>query len=300
MAQPTGGTPVTRAFGWSSVGLSVAPLVAPAWTSRLLGVRDTPAGRLVVRGAGVQELAVGAGLLASRTPARWLWSRVAGDVAHLALLRRSTAARRSRRARVAAGMIVAVAAADLAAAVRLRRAPAATAQRRERVKAVTTVRRPPDVVYRRWRDFTSLPEFMYHLRSVRPAGDGRTHWVARGPAGRTVEWDAEVVRDEPGAVIAWRSVGATVVPNSGSVRFAAAPGGVATEVTVEMEYVPPGGRPGALLAKLFGEEPAQQVADDLRRFKQVLEVGEVVRSDGSPEGSRTHRQLVHKPARPAG
>ena len=99
-------------------------------------------------------------------------------------------------------------------------------------------------------------------------------------------------------MIAWRSVEGATVNNSGIVGFAEAPAGQGTEVIVDIEYSPPGGAVGAVVAKLFGEEPEQQVRDDLRRFKQVLETGEVVVSTGTPDGTRTQRQFKQAPAQP--
>jgi uncharacterized membrane protein len=165
-------------------------------------------------------------------------------------------------------------------------------------RTAITVNASPDQVYARWRDFERLPEFMYHLESVRTRGEGRSHWVAKAPGGTTVEWDAEVVDDVPGHRIAWRSVGEPSVQNSGSVRFEPAPAGQGTEVRVEVSYDPPGGAVGSVIAKLFGEEPNQQLADDLRRFKQIVETGEIARSDGSPLGTRTQNQLGQRDARP--
>jgi uncharacterized membrane protein len=149
-----------------------------------------------------------------------------------------------------------------------------------------TVGRPREEVYAFWHDFENLPRFMYHLEFVENTGGNRSHWVAKAPAGRKAEWDAEIVEDVPNELIAWRSVGDDDdVRNSGSVTFADAPGDRGTEVKVELEYDPPGGKLGATIARLFGEEPGQQIIDDLRRFKQVLELGEVVRSAGAPEGA---------------
>jgi uncharacterized membrane protein len=128
--------------------------------------------------------------------------------------------------------------------------------------------------------------------------DGVTHWTARGPAGKAVEWDAEIVEDLRDEVISWRSTSTALVPNSGTVRFSEAPGGRGTEVRVHLRYDPPGGRAGLALARLLGEHPEQQVRDDLRRFKQVMETGEVVRSEGSPEGTRAVRRLRRRPAQP--
>ena len=168
------------------------------------------------------------------------------------------------------------------------------------VSRAITVRRPPDEVYGFWREFENLPLFMYHLLNVEDLGGNRTHWVAKAPGGE-VEWDAEITEDVPDERISWRTVGENAdVEHSGSVSFVPAPGDRGTEVHVRLTYDPPGGKAGALFAKLFGEEPGQQINEDLRRFKQVLEVGEVVRSEASPEGSGQgiRRQRPAQPLEP--
>jgi uncharacterized membrane protein len=166
-------------------------------------------------------------------------------------------------------------------------------------KTAITINRPVEEVYRFWRDLANLPSFMNHLASVEVTGNGRSHWTANAPAGRTVDWDAEIVEDKPNQRLAWRSLDGSQVSNSGWVSFTPAPGaGGGTEVRVELSYDPPGGALGKVVAKLFGEEPQQQVTDDLRRLKQVLETGEVVRSEGSPEGTRTLRLVTQPPAQP--
>jgi uncharacterized membrane protein len=165
-------------------------------------------------------------------------------------------------------------------------------------RSATTVNKEPADVYARWRAFDRFPEFMYHLESVEDTGPGRSHWVAKAPAGTTVEWDAEITEDVPGERIAWRSVEGSTVDNAGVVRFTPAPGGQGTEVHVELQYDPPGGALGGFVAKLFGEEPNQQLADDLRRFKSLLETGEVARSDGSPEGPRTKNAMHQEDGQP--
>ena len=151
------------------------------------------------------------------------------------------------------------------------------------IKSVT-INRPRQEVYEFWRDFAHLPTFMIHLQAVTSSGDRRSHWIANGPAGR-VEWDAETIEDRPGEIIAWRSLEGSDVPNGGSVRFTNAPADRGTEVHVDLHYDPPAGKAGAMVATLLGEEPHQQLRDDLRRLKQVMETGEVVRSDGSLEGA---------------
>jgi uncharacterized membrane protein len=165
-------------------------------------------------------------------------------------------------------------------------------------RSAITIKASPEDLYRRWREFERLPTFMFHLESVRETGEGRSHWVAKAAAGSTVEWDAEVVEDVPGERIAWRSLEGASVEHSGSVRFVPAPRGQGTEVHVELRYSPPGGGLGTVVAKLFGEEPNQQLADDLRRLKQIVETGEVTRSEGSPSGTRTLNQVRQEDAHP--
>jgi uncharacterized membrane protein len=161
-----------------------------------------------------------------------------------------------------------------------------------------TINKPKDDVYEFWHDFENLGRFMQHLELVEDLGSGRSHWVARAPAGMTVEWDAKITEDLPGERIAWQSLPGSEVYNSGSVQFRDAPGDRGTEITVRIEYEIPGGAAAAKLAKLFREEPHNQLRDDLRRFKQVMETGEVVRSDGSLGGAG-QGALKQRPAQSA-
>jgi uncharacterized membrane protein len=160
-----------------------------------------------------------------------------------------------------------------------------------RVEQSVTINQPPAVVYEFWRDFGPLPRFMTHLKSVTPTGGGRTHWVANGPFGRSVEWDAEIINEEPGRLIAWRALDGADIQHTGSVRFEPAPGGRGTELRLRMEYAPPAGAAGAAVAKLFGEEPSLQTHDDLRRLKSYLEAGEVPTTDGQPRGASGESKL---------
>ncbi|MBE1490219.1 SRPBCC family protein [Plantactinospora soyae] len=290
-----------RSLGLLSLGLGVAAIGAPSRLSRLIGMDDSVAARTVVLPAvGAHELLSAVGLLASRHPSGWVWTRVAGDAMDLAALARALRdGRGQRRQRIGATMAVVagITAIDVLAGVLSSRAAGAR-RRAVRASATVTINRPADEVYRFWRDFENLPRFMYHLESVRSDGDGRSHWAVKAPGGRRVEWDAEILEDHLSEMITWRSVRGARVPNAGRVRFARAAGGRGTEVRVELVYAPPGGAVGRVIAKLFGEEPEQQIRDDLRRFKQVMETGEVVRSDGSPEGISTRGQVLQKPARP--
>lgn len=154
-----------------------------------------------------------------------------------------------------------------------------------RVEKTVTINRSAPELYTFWRDFQNLPRFMRHLQSVTVQDDRRSHWVAKIPLGNTVEWDAEIVTDEPNHLIAWQSAPGADVENSGFVRFQPATGNRGTEVKVVMEYTPPGGTLTATLAKLFGEEPEQQIGDELNRFKQLMEAGEIATIEGQPKGA---------------
>lgn len=144
------------------------------------------------------------------------------------------------------------------------------------------INRAPEELYRFWRNFENLPRFMNHLESVRETGPGRSHWTAKAPAGSTVEWDAEIYNEKEGEMIAWRTLEGADVASAGSVHFEPAEGGRGTLVRVVLKYDPPGGKLGALVARLFGENPEQQITEDLGRFKQLMETGQVAAGEGQP------------------
>lgn len=291
---------LARFLGLLSLALGIPQTLMPGRFARFVGARDDSRSRMWIRAVGVRELMAAAGILSRPRPVGGLWARVAGDVEDLVLLAMAFGSKGAHRNRltVAAGAVAGVAAVDALAAASMRRSEAETDDDSTSVKAAITVWRPREEIYAFWHDFQNLPRFMTHLEAVEPAGDGRSHWKAKAPTGGTVDWDAEVVTDLPNELIAWRSLPGADVENAGTVRFQPAPGGAGTEIRLDMEYKPPGGAVGVTLAKLFGEEPRQQVEDDLRRFKQVLEAGDVVRSDGSPEGAMARRQLKQRPAHP--
>jgi len=292
-----GGETLARGLGLFSIGLGVAQLVAPRRLNRAIGIPDDGDATMLMRVVGVREVVAGIGLLASGNPAPWVWARVAGDAMDLSLLGAAMTDDDAQRGRVgtAMGVVGAITALDVVTATALSEGAPGKGSSMHVIKAVT-VRRPVEEVYAFWHDFENLPRFMTHLESVE-AHDGRSHWVAKAPAG-TVEWDAETVEDRPNEVIAWRSLPGARVENAGRVTFRPAPGDQGTEVRVEMDANIPAGPIGAMVAKLFGEDPSVQVGDDLRRFKQVLEAGEVVRSEGSPEGVRARRHVTQRAAQP--
>jgi uncharacterized membrane protein len=150
------------------------------------------------------------------------------------------------------------------------------------VEESVTINRPIGEVYRFWRNFENLPKFMQHLESVAMREAGISHWVARGPGGMKVEWDARIINEVDNKVIGWQSLDGSTISTAGSVQFDESPRG--TRVRVHLQYSPPGGKLGAAVAWLFGEEPTIQVREDLRRFKALLEAGEIPTVQGQSSG----------------
>jgi len=164
---------------------------------------------------------------------------------------------------------------------------AATVNARKAIKVerAVTIDRPRDELFAFWRNFENLPRFMEHLVSVRVDTPTRSHWEAKAPGGKTVEWDAEIVNEVPYEIIAWKSVGEPDVANAGAVNFFDAPGGRGTIVRVTLDYEPPAGRLGAMLSHFTAEEPDRQIREDLRKFKQLMETGEITTSARRVEDS---------------
>lgn len=142
------------------------------------------------------------------------------------------------------------------------------------VEHSVVIDKPAQAVYAYWRKLDNLPHIMSHLESVATLDERRSRWVAKAPLGSHVEWEAEIVNDKPGERIGWHSLPGATVDNAGSVQFESLPAG-GTRVHVALSYRPPAGPLGAAVAKLFGEEPSQQIADDLGRFKEAFESGQL-------------------------
>ncbi|MEJ7749164.1 MAG: SRPBCC family protein [Candidatus Limnocylindrales bacterium] len=322
---------LARGLGLYGVGLGLAQLAAPGWVATLIGVDQKGQQPDLMRLVGARELVSGLGLLTSRTPKPWLWLRVAGDLMDLALLGRAMSERRTQVQRASGAIAgkLGVTAIDLLTSFDAtmndrggrngsalhgqdedgqRRDDGSTRSREKdgeglpgpfanrAVRKAVTIDRSPQELFAYWRDVANLPRFMRHLEDVRVIDERRSHWTVKAPAGMTVEWDAEISAEEQDRSISWRAMPDSTVRHEGTVRFEPAPGDRGTEVHVELLYAPPLGPIGVALAKLLGEEPAQQVSDDLRRFKQVMETGQVVTSD-AVLGDRRLRQ---HPAQPQG
>ena len=209
---------LARALGWFSIGLGLAEVVAPHGIAKLIGVRGDH--RILIRLLGMREIASGIGILTQRRPTEGVWSRVGGDAIDLACLGAAFMSPRARQDRVAAATaaMLGVTLVDVLCAQQLSRQAV-------HVRQSIMINRSPAELYQCWHDFQNLPRFMYHLESVRTTGQGRSHWVAKAPAGARVEWGAVITADHPNSLIAWCALEGADVQHSGSVRFEPAPGG---------------------------------------------------------------------------
>ncbi|HEV7137745.1 MAG TPA: SRPBCC family protein [Steroidobacteraceae bacterium] len=290
LTQLQGAESLERSLGWFSIGLGAAAVAAPRLVCWLSGSRSPAIMRLV----GARELAAGIGILTQSDREPWLWSRVAGDTFDLAALSLALA-RGSRRGRAAVALaaVAGVTALDVLAAVRLtgsragRMVPGVSGRTDIYLERSVAVSKSPEECYRFWRSFENLPRFMHSLESVRQLDERRSRWVAKGPLATRLEWTSEITADRPGEELAWRTLDDSGAANAGSVRFEAAPAGRGTIVRVSLHYSPLGGALGAGLVRLLGHDPQSRIREDLRRFKQVMETGEIPTTRGQPTGRRS-------------
>jgi uncharacterized membrane protein len=279
-------------LGWLSVALGLTALLAPRTVGRAIGM---PGHAGLLRAVGARELVSAGGLLTQKTRAPWLWSRVAGDAMDLALIG-SAALRPSNpgrgRAIGALAVVGAISALDVAASVRQTRrmrqgGEPVTGGHEAFVEQSLIINKSPQECYAYWRDLSNLPRFMRMLQSITIKDERNSHWVLQIPGGAKLEWDSEITVDRPGERIAWHSRDGGTVTHAGSVRFEPAAGGRGCIVRVLMHYRPPMGRAGVGLAKLIGRDPNAESRENLRRYKQLIETGEIPTTRGQSSGQRS-------------
>lgn len=278
-------------LGWFSIGLGLAELLAPSAVGSLIGIRSRGRSKLLLRLYGIREIGAGIGILAQSRPMGWLWGRVAGDAADLgslgwALAQGST---HKTRAAIATAAVCGVTALDVLSAKNL-----STATESGPVHVVKTIiiDRPAEDLYQFWRNFNNFPTLLDLLESVPATGANQSHWKLNIVGGRSVEWDSEITEETPNSRIGWRTAPGSHVQHSGSVRFEPATGGRGTVLRVELDYGFPGAATAAKISKLFGIAPGQHIETALRHLKQLMETGEISKSDTS-----IHPPLMH-PGRP--
>lgn len=275
-----------RSLGWFSVGLGLAEILAPKTLGRAIGVGERST---LLRMCGMREIVSGVGLLSGRAPATFAMSRVVGDVMDLALLGVSLRSPDANPTRVAAAAtaVAGVTALDMYASKIDIQSSMAEAAEEVPITASLTINSPPEQVYAFWRKLENLPRFMSHLESVEDIDERASRWVARAPGGMRLQWQSEIVEDEPGRLISWRTRPGSDVNHVGSVRFEPAPGNHGTLVRVEVYYGLPGGETAAKAAQLISTAPESLVTEDLRRMKQLMETGEIATTRGQPSGTRS-------------
>jgi uncharacterized membrane protein len=285
---------LARALGWFSIALGAAELAAPRVMSSLIGTPSDAKTMSLIRAMGAREIGHGIAILSRPKSAAPLWSRVAGDAADLAFLGTAHTAEyaNQRRLLAATAAVVGVTALDVVCAQRLGAASTSSTEPPDaRVIKAITINKPVEQVYGFWQQLENLPRFMRYVDSVEQLPEGRSRWHARGPGGVTVQWDAETIARRENELIAWRSLPGSRIHTSGTVQFRPAPGARGTEVHVEMDFRPPAGALGRTVSWITGRDPSQQLHEDLRRLKQLLETGEIAVSEG--EG-------LWRPGRPTG
>ena len=268
---------MARGLGWFSIGLGAAELFFPRQLGDMIGVHGH---QKLIRWMGVREIAAGIAVLSGKNPIGSMAGRVAGGALGLSLLGAGMGSSGASKGKIggAMGAMAGVTALDVICLLKLGKEadPIQTTQ-------TVAINKTPQECYEFWRNFENLPRFMEHVESVHVTSDKRSHWVVKAPAGTTVEWDAELVSDGPER-IEWRSLPGADVDNAGSVEFKRATAGHGTIVKAFIEYKPPAGQLGAPGAKLFAREPGMQAKSDLRRFKAVIETGEVPTIMGQSSG----------------
>ena len=279
---------LARALGWFSLGLGLAQVAAPSKVAQLIGVDDDDATITMMRVVGAREIASGIGILTQPKPTPWLWARVGGDAMDLALLKSAMESPRADRNRVATATtaVLGIAAVDALCGTRLRTetgGPKQSTHQRGAVHATSavTVNAPIDTVYGYWEDFQNLPRFMGDFASVKVSGNQQSRWSLTAPAGITLEWDVEIIETARNEQIAWRTSEGSPLNASGVVRFRTAPANRGTEILFDAQFNPPGGELGKKIAGFFAEALGTKIGNDLRRFKQLVELGEIVHSDDS-------------------
>ncbi len=295
---------VGRVLGWASVGLGIAALLKPRAIGHTAGLHVNPRTTRVLRTIGLRELSIGVGLLWQPQNAGWLWARAAGDALDLGLLAMAGRHRRSDHIAITSALVAGITVLDLLVAwERQSMRHAGTDARLTtpgtlHVRQSLNINRPPEACYRFWRDFANFPNFMQHVEEVRMIDATRSHWKVHAPLGRQVEWTAELTSDVPSQQLGWRTLEGADIAHAGVVRFAPATGGRGTRVQVDLNYAAPLGKTGTRIAQLLGEEPSLQVAQDLRRFKQLIETGEIPTTTGQPAGRRSMLMRALQPERP--
>lgn len=289
------GQTTARFLGWFSVGLGLAEVVAPNAITRALGTRRRPG--LVRTAYGLRELAVGAGLLTTRTPQPWVWARVAGDVLDLATLGAALGGRRSNRGAVgfALASVAAVTALDVRTALALGTENGTSGATEkgappdaEEVRSSITIGRPPEEVYWAWRDPVTVATMLQPFARVHAESPELAHIQPRTPLGGALQWSWDVPDERPGEFMRFRSLEGSTVRNEGTATLRPTADGRGTHLEVHARYQAPGGPLGTKALAAFGLVPQKALDETLDRFRDLVESGRTpTRPEERSAGART-------------
>lgn len=280
---------LARGLGWFSIALGMAELVAPRAITRALGLRGQEG---LVQAYGLREIGTGIGILTAADPAPWIWGRVGGDALDLATVAGGLGSSKRGGALLALAALGGVTAVDVACGRQLGRdrekadsdgrGAGAPADAPEAERSIT-IGKTAQELYERWRDPGTLAQVMAPFAVVRASEGGNLHWQVAGPLGQNLDWETETTGDHPGEATGWRSLPGAQVPSEGSIRFRPATGGRGTVATLRVRFDPPGGVLGDAVARLLGGlVPATVVDTALRRFKSLVETGEIPTTERQP------------------
>lgn len=266
---------LARRLGWFSIGLGAFEILAAESVARYFGTRRDN----VVRAFGAREVINGIGLLVSRSPRPWLWARVAGDVLDAAALSTLWFSGKCPTGRIAGAkaFVGGALALDLWAATRGRRDSGA------HVVRSATIGRSAEELYEYWRDPAKLALIMGHVADIGPAGPKATRWTLKIP-GRPVSWRSEYADERPGELLRWHAGEGEPVESDGVIRFEPAPGDRGTVVRLNFHIAPRGGRAARAAMRALRPVPEVLAARALRRFKSLVETGELPTLEKNPSG----------------
>jgi uncharacterized membrane protein len=270
---------LAKGLAWFGIALGIAEVAVPRIVSRLAGAKGHDG---LIRGYGMREIASGIRILAKPRDPGPMWLRVAGDAMDLAALGATFASDKNRRGKTACAIaaVAGVTALDVLCAQDLMLRGAAA-----RASASIVLHCPIEECYRFWRNFENHAQFMPYVESVRSTGSRTAHWIAALPGKKKVEWNTEITKDLRNEQITWHSVNGSGLYHAGTIRFSPSSGDRGTVARIKIVYREPVSGRG-VLARLLGKEPDQMLYKDLRRFKQLMETGEVITTEGQSAGRR--------------
>ena len=278
---PIPGNKTARFLGWFSIGLGAVEILFPRRLARIIGAPERP---FATRLMGFREVAVGVGILGTPRPSAWLKARVAGDAMDLAALKSAFGQEESSNTRLACttAAVAAITALDLVSARQLAKTEPASG--RIRIETSRAVNKSPRECYDFWRQVENLPRFMNHVESVRVTGEKTSHWKLKPISMKSLEWNTRLTNDVPGEMIEWQSIGDSDVQSSGSVRFEPRLSGQGTNVRFSMEYAPPLTDAESITGRLLKSITETKLREDVRRFKNLIECGEIPTTEGQTSG----------------